>query len=254
MLYKVVALLGLQLVSATNGYERGGDPRCVCDAYYGGLTYEDVIGSGTAACMKWHENNPDAVESLNKLNSHGTRDKRKLLGYEEDSYQIICMPTDKNIKVGAPEEFSPDWTGGCPADMDRCRTVGEYALEQAQKGKGSEPMMSAYHYENDEYSYQCQCDNYRGGASPATTEEKKEMCITFYEPGEHELFPEGERGDRGDRRGYNRELGRVRQRYFSECTPRSNAYNPLLGEGFSNYGCDHPGIPCFEYGRRPDPP
>merc|ERR1719263_1461508 len=203
MLYKVVALLGLQLVSATNGYERGGEPRCVCDAY-----------------------------------------SRKLLGYEEDSYQIICMPTDKNIKVGAPEEFSPDWAGGYPADMDRCRTVGEYALKQ---GKGSEPMMSAYHYENDDYSYQCECDNYRGGASPATTE-KKEMCITFYERGEHELFPERERGDRGDRRGNGRELGRMRQRYFSECTPRSNAYNPLLGEGFSNYGCDHPGIPCFEYG------
>jgi len=260
-----------------------GDPKCVCDAYYGGLTVE--AGRGTPACMKWHENNPEAHPAKVILDRHndgvgpvyaaermrGSSNTRELQvkaqlksGWvmgglppdpsmkdpetgERDSYQIICMPTDTNLKVGAPEEFMEGWPGGCPADMDRCKMA---------EPRDSYKTESEYHYEKGDYEYHCACDNYRNGASPAANGDYQELCIRFYEPGEHELFPERERGDR---LVYNEIRGRREQSiksrgpgYFGECTPRSPGYDAQFGEGFQNYGCDHPAIPCYEDARSRD--
>jgi len=251
MLYKLVTLLGLQLVVSVPQWP----PECVCDAYYGGLTTE--VDDGTWGCMKWHRNNPDAGKEFIKSGRFG----RRLAAAEKkgnglppnpgvfdpandifDSYQIVCMPTDKNIKTGDVREYSEDWQGGCPADMDVCSMNMEGHTGDAEQ---------RYHYDvNNPKKYnRCECDNYQGGARPiysipgSKVADTQQLCGIVRLPGEVASNPE-----RAD--NYGRQLAGTNPPPLDdgiiECRPRSNGYDEKFGEGFQNYGCDHPMLPCVE--------
>lgn len=266
-------------------------PICVCDTFYHGLTTETP--AGTQACMKWAFNNPHYTDNLfleragnvEDMHPKGARLQRQgdiKFGYVGGTqpepppgpgYQIACMPADKNIRVGRPEEFAEGWQGGCPSDMDKCMIAPVPA----------QPILQ----ESD-----CGCDFYQNGAHPTPSDarEPNSMCVTYYDAKDMHVpnlgknprdtlnevvgatagFAAATRAatpvsvslvgfeGQGDVSITGISTGGVVSSdlipppmgspafgsAYAVCTPTNPGHNPLLGEGFQNYGCDHPAYPC----------
>ena len=79
-----------------------------------------TAASGKHACMKWHKNNP--FRSAIKAMPNGIS---KPEGPNVGGYQMQCIWPDKNLKVGAAEEFEKGWQGGCPPDYEKCTYMCE---------------------------------------------------------------------------------------------------------------------------------
>lgn len=268
-------------------------PTCVCDTFYHGLTTETP--AGTQACMQWAFNNPHYTDNL-FLERAGNPEEMVYLngagrlkqgnnayagGTQPEpppglGYQIACMPADKNIRVGRPEEFAEGWQGGCPSDMDKCMIAPVPAQSLLQ--------------ESD-----CGCDFYQNGAHPTPPDarEPNSMCVTYYDAKDMHVPNLGKNSrnilnevadgkvaynaalknapvsislvgfeDRGEISITGLPTGGLVSSEpilppisnpafdsaYAVCTPTNPGHNPLLGEGFQNYGCDHPAYPCKDLG------
>lgn len=170
---------------------------------------------------------------------------------ENGGYQIICKPVDKQFKIGLREEWEEGWQGGCPDDMDKC---------QIQEPVAAYPFNTNAGLDRNNWIPCRVCDQYSNGAHP----EMPDMCIKAYNRARKfpQLYPEGyaEMAETMTMLDEWPSIGEAiadtgagvgasiydEPKVTFECTPRNPGYDPLQGEGFENFGCDHPSWPCTD--------